>query len=738
MRLPSVFFLLLGACSAAVKPSGRPLIARADSLALIGDTTAALAVLDSAVARNRMDAATWHRNGMLTWALVRPTTNSGIPTTPRSISLMQRVDSSLRLAVAYAPDSGRYHLDLGRFFLHANVITMRMQAPAQFEKAVAAGRRVGDSSVVSEALDEIGMVYWRRYEAVANRRALSGLSTVAVDQLLQHPDNVETFIANNTITPAEWAGQLDYLQSTESFAAAQKANPSSSRVARHRFMALAERNRWEELESATAARLEMDSSDAIAWLAQGLAYQRLRDAQSAQSSFQRGVSLLPPAERVRYSNISRLMKRADSVEYAAATEASRNETNRIYWALADPLVLTTANENLLEFLSRIAYADLRWSSDDLDRKGADSDRGQVYIRYGPPPVIISFAPNTSNNRSCPDCPTGNDPGAGTIIWWYPDTRLSFIFRAPPSYGTAAYQFDFKEVAERIRERVPASFRNVDIVREMDTVAVQLARFRTSSDSTDVLVLAEIPLRRMTANTDLASGPVDVALATYDQKARRLAWDSTRKVVRFDRDLVEKRAWRERHGPGTIAYRIEALQPDAMRGARAIGTLDVVHNKGYGLSDVVVGQRIVPRDSASSQRWTDMLIVPSAGVLRRGESFGVLWETYDLAARGGSSRYTVELSLTVLEVDRSDEKTGKTDFATRIIGGVADAIGVSARGDDRVTLKYTREHDARPVALNYLTIDLGDAPRGRYRLRIDVTDLVSSKRATTERFLTVTK
>jgi GWxTD domain-containing protein len=666
---------------------------------------------------------------MLAWAYVRPRVKGGVPTTQPNIQLMARVDSSLRLAAHQAPDSARYQIDLGRFFLHANVITMRVQAPERFNKAVAAARRVGDSTLVAEALDELGMVYWRRYEAVAHRRILTGgITRVAADQLLDHPKNAENLLANHTVEPVEWSGQLDYLNATVQFGAAQRANPRSARVARHIFMSLADRSNWEELESATELRLAADSTDAIAWLTRGLAFHRLNAATEAEGAFTRALELLPAQERARYTDISRLMKPADSTAYVRATEAARTETNRMYWSLGDPLVLTRVNEGLLEFLSRITYADLQWTSDDLDHRGADSDRGQIYIRYGPPPTIASFAP---------------DPAFGTILWYYPAEKMSFVFRSAPSYGTATVDIDYRAVVEDTRYVVPASFRNLDLVRLLDTIPVQLSRFRSESDSTDLLVLAEIPLRRMTVNTDLASGVLDVALATYSDKARPIAWDSSRRVLRFsDTQPVEKRAWRQRYAPATIVYRLEALQPDAMRGARAMGSIDMATRRGYGLSDLVVAERVVPRDSATSNRWSDMLIVPSANTLRRGESFGLLWETYDLAQRSGNSRYAVDISMTVLELDRTPEGGEQPSrgeaMVTNIIGGIADAIGLSAKGDERVSLKYTRQHDARAVALNYLTIELGDAPRGRYRLRVEVTDLVSNQRATAERMLTVVR
>jgi hypothetical protein len=54
----------------------------------------------------------------------------------------------------------------------------------------------------------------------------------------------------------------------------------------------------------------------------------------------------------------------------------------------------------------------------------------------------------------------------------------------------------------------------------------------------------------------------------------------------------------------------------------------------------------------------------------------------------------------------------------------------------VTLTYNREAPAAPVAVEHLTLDLGQAPPGRYRLAVEVTDLVSVKRAVRESAITI--
>jgi len=64
-------------------------------------------------------------------------------------------------------------------------------------------------------------------------------------------------------------------------------------------------------------------------------------------------------------------------------------TEKLVWALLDPLVETPENEYRTEFLARIAYADFRFTREALKVYGPDSDFGSVEIRLGPADSRVS-------------------------------------------------------------------------------------------------------------------------------------------------------------------------------------------------------------------------------------------------------------------------------------------------------------------------------------------------------------
>lgn len=717
--------VVAAALATAGSAAGRPAHAQVAGTAP-ADTAALLAALDAAVRRDARDAAAWHRRGMLAWATVRPRMRVAFMRSQADISLLRTADSSLRRAVAEAPYSARYLVDLGRFYLNANLVTLRLQSYDLFERALAAARRENDRLLVAEAADELGMVHWRRYEAVADRQNLSVVQSLDLDRYaFADGRELREVIAGLTWSAGEWTGQLDYFRATDLFAEAARSFPDHARALRHTFMALAERARWDELLQVARRRLDAAPGDATAWLAQGLAAHRLGDERMAASAFDSALALLAPADRDRYTRLSRILRprardttaMSDSVRFTMAPASARAAVERAYWALADPLALTPENEHRLEFLARVAYAELRWTSDDFDLRGADTDRGDIWVRYGPPALVAGFPPHN---------------GVSSLLWMY-GHGLAFVFRTPPTYGTATFAGDYAERARLERLNTPVRWDNLELGRRIDTVVVQVARFRATGDSTDVVLVADIPVDSLLAGVDVTRAAVDVEMRVYGGSADVVARDSTRTlVVAGASDLPRTRAWRQRLGPGAHLYRVEALQPDVLRGARAVGAVRAgAAESGLAMSDVLLAARVLPRNGRDAERWSDFDVAPSASRFRRGESVALLWETYALGADRGASRYRVAVT-----VERERRRGRAAAFATRVVGGAAGALGMSARGSGRVTLAYDREVPARAVAVDHLTLDLGGAAPGRYRLSVEVTDRVAGTRTRRESTVTI--
>ncbi|HSJ63510.1 MAG TPA: GWxTD domain-containing protein [Gemmatimonadaceae bacterium] len=731
-----------------------PRVSRADSLLAAGDTAAALALLDSVVQSERQNAAAWHRRGMVAWAKGRPARRLVAPMSQENIDLLRAADTSLRLARRLAPDSGRYALDLGRYFLYADLITLRLQAPGHFRHALEVARKVNDRSVVAEALDEVGMVYWRRYELLADRRLLPGLPFVDLEELVSNERNIRVLVTEQSVTPKPPLGTRDYERALSAFQDAVSWDPTLVRAHRHLGMALVEKEEWQKLAEHARQVLGSRPDDALGWSTLGLARHRMGDAIGASTAFDSALLVLSPSQRRRVADISRILTRKDSLDVVKLGESARHRFERVFWLTADPLAITNANALRNEFLARVIHADLRWTSDDFDLWGADSDRGQIWVRYGPPGIMASFAAPESQSEHCRPsdlpliqprggdparplpadfelvCSKGYDTGTPILIWYYPELNLHFAFRTPPTYGTATHAGAYAAVAADARQAAPAAWTSVPGgAYEIDSLPVSVVRFLAPGDSIDALVATQVDFQWLTKGSPVDS-TVEVALLAFDYDGRTVLDERSRESVpSVDRTPV--RQWSVRLGRGTTLYRVEALGTAPKRGARALGHVSSLSGLGFRTSDLLLAEQIHPRGPVQ-RRWTDFEIAQNAGIVRSGNSLGLLWETYSLTSERGLNRYRVRISLAP-EADAS----GIRRLAARIVGGLKELIGQVAQGSERVELEYTRELSARDVQVDYLSIALEGVPQGRYRIEVTIHDLYSNRAAKMAQSIAVT-
>lgn len=696
------------------------LIARADSLAVGGDSMEALSVLDSALRVDRRSAGAWYRKGFIAWRLAQPDSSTKIRWTRRTISLMRQADSSLRWATVYAPDSAAYHLTLANYLLSNSTATVRFTAMGRFERAAEAARRTGDSIPGSEAIDRLGMRYWRRYEPLIDRVAPGGIENPDFELYMADEKERNNLIENFAPRAESRLGDLDYGRAVAHFREALTLNPNNGMARRHLFMAFVARSQWVELRDAARARLRQAPWDAWSWLGLGLASHRLDDPRTATAAFDSAMVLLPAPERAHFTRLSRLLGPKDSARFAGLSERQLARSERLYWVVADPLALTPGNEYWMEFLSRVTQAELLYSVEEFGVRGADTDRGSVLIRYGPPDLSVSFPP---------------DPNGRIGILWNYRSGLAFAFRLMPTFGTADAVLEARDMQEERFSRYPARWDNVPVTSRMDSVTTLITRFRRTADSMDLVVAAEIPTGRLSRGMDITSGTLRYGFVAFGAASNLLARDTASMAVAFEgRDTTAtlRRSWRQRFAVAPeIGYRVEALQPESGRAARAVGAVELVATPGFGLSDVLLA------DSAGSPgglaaRWSDLAVTPNAGRMRRGRDIALVWETYDLAADSTrSSEYQVEIGI----VRTDGSRLGRA--ITRVIGGTLGR-GEGRGRDDRVAVSFDRRVPARPVVLDYLTLDLGDLAPGRYRLTITVTDIIRNVSTESARELVIVR
>jgi GWxTD domain-containing protein len=721
----------LGARTVAAQPvvSGaapRSAAQLADSLAANGDTARAVALLDSAVRRNTRDAAAWHRLGLLQWNQARSARNPNFMKDQKKIRLLIAADTALRLATKLAPDSARYWLSLSRFNIQSGVSTMRFASTGQARDGMSAAERSGETLLLAEAADMAGMAAWRSYDAIANRGLPSGMSKVQLDNNNNwNRKNARDYV-NSIATKIEPpTGDNDHATALGYFSRAVAADSSNLRYSRHLYMAYAERKKWQDLATVAARRASQFPLDFQAQLALGLAYHRLANEKEATRAFDSAFVLMDETEATRLRNLSRILRpRAskemkgqvgDSASWATLPSAQRDGLEAMFWMMSDPLALTQENEFRLEFLARVVFADFRWTIDEMDLRGADTDRGDIYVRYGPPDFEMTLPGSTTDSRTRLD-------GGVTLVWDY-NSKLTFFFDLQPGFATGRVSMFDRNYVEQLRDAVPVSFANVPASRLLDTIPMRITRFRSGADSSDAVIAARVPIDSLIRANALDRVPVDIDLRIFDQFVKVRGMESDQLIFARDSSTAPlDRAWTRRVGPGINVVRVEAFQGDSKRGARAMTRLDPTTNVGFGMSDVLLGSKPESRDGVTMpSRWRDVAITPSVGSFARNSAIGLLWEMYDLVPRDGMTKYRVAIT-----VERED-RMGAVGFAVRVLDNVGRAVGRSQQSRDRFTIAFERQGGAVPVQVEYLSLDMTQAPPGGYRLRVEVTDLANQKK-----------
>lgn len=688
------------------------------------DAVDALRILDAAVQADPTDHRAWHRRGMLAWAIAREQRRLADGESAKNPSLLQVAESSLQRAVKLNEREPRYLLELGRFRWSSPTSIARRRASGMYERALDLATKKHDSAAMAEALAALGVVAWRKYEGVADRHIYSSIfNDPDGEGLIDDERAIAYFVENASKIAASknWSGQPEYEAAWKLYARALEADPGNRRARAGRYMMLIDRKRWEEARHESMLRVRSAPCEATSWLIRGLAAHQLGAEDEATIAFDSGLVCLSAEERERLDALERVLSPKDGRAHAQLPASERALTQRLYWLMSDPLWLTRANEHRLEYLSRVTAAELRWSVEEFDLRGADTDRGDLLVRYGPPPAVISFPPDPEHTQEM----------RVRLLWWYTD-GVAFIFRMIPGYGVATIHSTYERYVRALRDTIPVSWASLGVERAIDTIPLQSVRFRGEADSTDVLVIADIPADSLVRGLDLSRVALEVGLNIFNWRAERIARDSIREVIDVARTaVVSTRAWRKRLPPGIYFYRVEALQPDAMRGARAASRLELIADDSFGMSDVLAARTIEPKPASTGSRWSDFRVLPMTGVLRRTEPLALLWETYALAAEGGVSRYRVSIT-----IEQRDRPGGLARIGAAIVGGVRAAVGRSSRGDGRVTLSYDREVAAGRVALDYLTVDVNGLERGQYAVTVGVEDLLAKQRIARSSMLTI--
>lgn len=521
------------------------------------------------------------------------------------------------------------------------------------------------------------------------------------------------------LCPEEWAEQLagtvpladlrsdDRQRMVDHFRLAMEADSSYADAALRLLGHLADGDEWGEYLRVARRLVRSQPDDPRPHLFLALGYHELGLDRAADSVFGRALALLPAGERLIFEDVTPLLTRAQRERYAELGSSGREEAARIFFASADPLFLTEVEERRLEHYARLAWAELKFGDPTIRRRGWESDRGEIWVRYGRP---------WKRYQCC--------YGAGRHDYWsYGRRGPVFVFARSLTYRHARLTEVARWQASQLAVRAPELYRPVTVTVAFD-MPHQLVRFRGSEpDLTRVEIYAAPPLDSLEA---APGSSLHAGIFLFDPDYRPL-W-SHRDTVEVG-DVPVGLTYTLDLGTAEYRYGVEARtygpESEARPAVRARESLEI---PGFppgelSVSDLLLADAIRPLEPSPDRR-EQLRIWPSRTLrFASGAPVHLYFEIYGLdTGEEGLARYRVDLAV---------EDARQRNVVDRVLRGVVELFSRGREREPRVSWERVVAVSG-DRAMDYLSVELPELDPGEYVVRLQVMDSATGESVERER------
>ena len=535
----------------------------------------------------------------------------------------------------------------------------------------------------------------------------------------------------SVICPERWAAQLkglvwlSELKSTERqrmvehFRLAFRYDPSRTDAAYRLLGHLAEADEWEEYMEVSRALVAQVPDDSRAHLFLGLGLHETGREDAADTAFATAIALLPEYDRLDFEDISPLLGETGRDLYYSVDSAGRAEVERLFFTSSDPLFLTNAQERRLEHYSRLAWAELKFGDPARGSHGWDSERGEIWVRYGRPWRQYQCCYGGSLTS------TGRAVGGRHEYWGYGPRGPVFVFSRQLTYRHARMTQVTKFRADEMRISAPQLYRP-RMITEVHEYPHQLARFRGSEPAfTRVEIYSAPPVTLLGA---LPGSSLETGAFLFDESYREL-WARRLSVPVGETPLGL--SYQIEVPSGKFYYGLEARREvevdvsEARALARARDSLVVAGfpEGQLAVSDILLADALRPLVQRPSTR-QELRIWPNRTLrFDSGEPVSVYFEVYGLQTdEGGAARYRVDFAV---------EDAEQRNIVQRIARGVTELF--SRGGDQEPQVTWDRVVQVvNDRSIEYLTVELPELEEGAYAVRVRISDLASGQAVTADR------
>lgn len=493
------------------------------------------------------------------------------------------------------------------------------------------------------------------------------------------------------------------------------------------------------------------------WRYLGLANHRLGQLEAAAKSFEKAFEYMSEEERTAFEDLSILLS---DEQLAAYREDSVGFATR-FWAAADPRYLTPYNERRVEHYARLTYADLLYAAEDVGKRGWETQRGRIIVRYGPPQADVVITGNFEEilhnfgfrARAAREEQTRRfgrhiDMAAQANVfnvWDFGDFRLVFEdpFRngeyrlySPPAdlFADASAgmveNMDYQMIARARFRDEPERYDYESPARRVDLPYLVTA-FKGEDGQSDLYVHYGIPLN---PDADLTGDAVGLTVRTgaflindaHDvlvERRRTLYGLRTDQVASFReaRLWVDTQAMAAPPGRHTVSVEFETAGGGTEGVQRRALDVPDFGAERLALSDLMLAY-LVEEDFGGGEdgveggrvRRGDFVIEPAPWtVFGREQPLYLYFETYSLGQNdAGQNQYAVEVALRP-----KDTRSGIAGFVGRLFGG-----------DDRGVSVEFEAGGTGPDDAQYTILDASGQEPGLYTLTVRVEDRLTGRSA----------
>ncbi len=527
--------------------------------------------------------------------------------------------------------------------------------------------------------------------------------------------------------------EYNYINAVDAFSEVLEIDPDN-KIALHNLGILAlDADMIDKFIDYQKIILENNPDDKDARLYLGYGYHKQSKDDLAFIEYKKAESLMHSDERAVFESIEYIVPSDEIKGFINLASAEKSEFERIFWRQKDPLFLSEYNERLLEHYSRVAYANLKFGVERKNIPGWKTDRGKIYIRYGPPNRAVRIGAEYREKR-LPGTETMEIPDLGpTEVWYYKGFNLAFT----DSYANGDLRLgahsrfpgiNFPEIAEETYREKPEIYQPQFPGKIFD-FDYYTASFRGNNGKSLVEVYYALPVNdlNLQEEKDYKTITFREGIFFFDDK-----WNEVNKSIIRRKTLLSPELDPEWNfyligqnqleiEPGEYNFAIE-FQEEKAKNTGAYRQKLKVDSYPFGelnMSDIVLASSIdtLIEDSRYAQR--GLRIIPNPiRIFNKEQLMHIYFEIYNLMVNPGQkTEFMVEYKIsTELET---------MPLISRIFSNIGKLVGMS-EGKQDITASYEYEGSNPTEDIN-LSIDMSATKVGVYTLTITITDLNNNKK-----------